>query len=184
MTPKPYKELIEIHGPNLSYELLLGTTEWALKKNEIESRDKYRCVDCGNIQTAGILESGHFGAETISIEIPLPDGENYIQNKTEVHFQDRFYYLAVHHLYYVYSKLPWEYPNEALITLCNHCHKRRHELDTIIVYRDDTRCLSKHLSRCSKCDGLGYISEFKHVQNGVCFQCGGRGYDDYKAIEP
>ena len=26
---------------------------------------------------------------------------------------------------------------------------------------------------CYKCNGTGYIREFSHVQNGVCFACGG-----------
>src|SRR5260370_4869913 len=30
--------------------------------------------------------------------------------------------LHVHHRYYVQGKLPWEYPDEALITLCKQCH--------------------------------------------------------------
>lgn len=31
--------------------------------------------------------------------------------------------LHVHHNYYDYSLLPWEYPEESLITLCEECHK-------------------------------------------------------------
>ena len=30
--------------------------------------------------------------------------------------------LQVHHLYYIANKLPWEYPDEALLTLCDLCH--------------------------------------------------------------
>jgi hypothetical protein len=30
--------------------------------------------------------------------------------------------LNVHHRYYLNNKEPWEYPNEALITLCEDCH--------------------------------------------------------------
>lgn len=30
--------------------------------------------------------------------------------------------LQVHHLYYINSHKPWEYPNEALLTLCELCH--------------------------------------------------------------
>ncbi len=34
--------------------------------------------------------------------------------------------LNVHHKYYAKNKLPWEYPNDALITLCDNCHKIVH----------------------------------------------------------
>ena len=30
--------------------------------------------------------------------------------------------------------------------------------------------------RCSKCYGKGFIPGYEHVQNGVCFKCGGSGY--------
>jgi len=30
--------------------------------------------------------------------------------------------LQIHHLYYKYGLNPWEYPDEALITLCELCH--------------------------------------------------------------
>lgn len=34
--------------------------------------------------------------------------------------------LHAHHLYYVAKRLPWEYPDSALVTLCDACHKRAH----------------------------------------------------------
>lgn len=30
-------------------------------------------------------------------------------------------------------------------------------------------------NECSKCGGEGYIPQFSHIQNGVCFQCEGTG---------
>ena len=30
--------------------------------------------------------------------------------------------MHVHHKYYIPGKKPWEYPNKALITLCELCH--------------------------------------------------------------
>jgi len=32
--------------------------------------------------------------------------------------------LQVHHLYYLKDHKPWEYPDEALITLCELCHSK------------------------------------------------------------
>ena len=37
--------------------------------------------------------------------------------------------LSVHHRYYITGRMPWEYPDWALITLCESCHKDRHDLD-------------------------------------------------------
>ena len=35
----------------------------------------------------------------------------------------------IHHKYYTDGKKPWEYPDDCLITLCEDCHKKRHEID-------------------------------------------------------
>ena len=35
--------------------------------------------------------------------------------------------LHVHHKYYLKDKKPWEYPNDALITLCEGCHRWKKE---------------------------------------------------------
>jgi hypothetical protein len=36
--------------------------------------------------------------------------------------------LNVHHLYYETGKAPWEYPGDALLTLCETCHAETHAL--------------------------------------------------------
>ncbi len=35
--------------------------------------------------------------------------------------------LHVHHILYQYDLDPWNYIDEALITLCSNCHKHEHE---------------------------------------------------------
>ena len=47
--------------------------------------------------------------------------------------------LQVHHKYYLQypnheKVLPWEYKDDALITLCDKCHKRWHEKHTVKTY--------------------------------------------------
>lgn len=37
--------------------------------------------------------------------------------------------LNVHHLWYEPGKNPWESPDEALITLCDKCHKEAHSIN-------------------------------------------------------
>jgi 5-methylcytosine-specific restriction endonuclease McrA len=44
--------------------------------------------------------------------------------------------LNVHHLYYVIGNYkPWNYPNNALVTLCQKCHERWHDTHDI-EYRE------------------------------------------------
>ena len=35
--------------------------------------------------------------------------------------------LSVHHKVYTAGKEPWEYDDDLLVTLCNHCHEQEHE---------------------------------------------------------
>lgn len=37
--------------------------------------------------------------------------------------------LHVHHLYYEKGCDPWDYPDGALITLCNECHEEAHKIN-------------------------------------------------------
>ncbi len=37
-----------------------------------------------------------------------------------------FLKLNVHHLYYLKGLKPWEYDNEAMVTLCDSCHEFAH----------------------------------------------------------
>ena len=44
--------------------------------------------------------------------------------------------LHIHHKYYQKEKLPWQYPNDALITLCWECHENLHK-NTKIPYLNE-----------------------------------------------
>ena len=35
--------------------------------------------------------------------------------------------LTVHHFYYVTGRMPWEYPNGSMATMCRNCHFECHE---------------------------------------------------------
>ena len=48
--------------------------------------------------------------------------------------------LNVHHKKYIYGKLPWEYEDSSLVTLCENCHKKKHgktrkNNDGIVFYK-------------------------------------------------
>lgn len=42
--------------------------------------------------------------------------------------------LQVHHRYYEEGLLPWEYPDDALVTLCEECHKDIHKNSRMEIY--------------------------------------------------
>ena len=41
--------------------------------------------------------------------------------------------LNVHHAYYDKGKMPWEYPDRSLTTLCEDCHNRRHNFQKLML---------------------------------------------------
>ncbi|HSB92805.1 MAG TPA: hypothetical protein VLC28_06790 [Flavitalea sp.] len=82
--------------------------------------------------------------------------------------------LNIHHRYYIFGKMAWEYNNDALISLCVECHKREHETKEIYVYNENgSKLFIPEI--CHRCAGSGYLKEYDYYLNGVCFQCGGGG---------
>lgn len=49
--------------------------------------------------------------------------------------------LHVHHRYYNFKTEPWDYPNEALVTICKYCHEEEG------VYKDSGAYLVKILQQ-------------------------------------
>ena len=82
--------------------------------------------------------------------------------------------LNIHHTYYIKGHMPWEYGDDALVTLCENCHKRRHEKAPIPIYATDMS-LMWLTTICPKCGGSGYLPQYSHVEDGICFKCGGEG---------
>lgn len=82
----------------------------------------------------------------------------------------------VHHKYYIRNQLAWEIEDSALVTLCKDCHSKRHKIEKIKVYENQNGYLKEYSNptfHCRKCDGSGYLPQYSHVQNGVCFNCNG-----------
>ena len=85
--------------------------------------------------------------------------------------------LHVHHKYYVLGRLPWEYEDDALITMCHHCHWQVHQDNEILVYQSGPDGLRETAAQlCTKCSGAGFLPEYRHVQGGICFKCMGNRY--------
>lgn len=82
--------------------------------------------------------------------------------------------LHVHHLYYIKNQLPWEIEDKGLVSLCRNCHTKRHEIDNIFIYKKVSEKLvldNENILKCPRCMGTGYLPQFKHVENGICFLC-------------
>lgn len=88
--------------------------------------------------------------------------------------EELFKGLNIHHKYYVLGRKPWDYEDEALITLCEKCHQKRHENKQVPIYNDNKEIID-YANICDRCHGSGYIPEYYHVQQGICFKCGGEG---------
>jgi len=92
----------------------------------------------------------------------------------KISINDRFPDLNVHHKYYIENRKAWEYENDALITLCEKCHKEEHEKNEIKVF--DTNGHLLYIPQiCDRCSGSGFLPEFHYYQNGICFKCWGNG---------
>lgn len=55
--------------------------------------------------------------------------------------------LEVHHLYYLHANAPWQYPDSALITLCNYCHKDETKCNKILKGKIDEMLKAGIMSR-------------------------------------
>lgn len=82
--------------------------------------------------------------------------------------------LHVHHTYYLQDAMPWEIDDSGLVSLCKNCHTRRHESENIYVYKkvgNQIKMAEYGNTRCYRCYGTGYLPQFNHVENGICFAC-------------
>jgi hypothetical protein len=132
------------------FELLL-LPAWRLKRQEILKRDNWKCTVCHRKQS--ILERTNDGVY------------NYLPENQRI-------YLQVHHKCYRLNLLPWEHQNSDLITLCEKCHKDYHEGYKVKIY-DKLGQEVEMFENCKRCNGIGYLEEYKHVENGICFRCRG-----------
>lgn len=80
--------------------------------------------------------------------------------------------LHIHHKYYQINKNAWEYPDDALQTLCWECHENLHKNINIKVMDENGVFIGERIV-CDRCYGAGRFPEFGHVQGGICFKCNG-----------
>lgn len=85
--------------------------------------------------------------------------------------------LHVHHTYYQAGKLPWEYPDESLKTVCWKCHEQIHA-EQKIPCLDANYNLIMDLTPCGRCLGAGYLFDFDHLEDVICSECWGKRYNE------
>jgi hypothetical protein len=111
------------------------------------------------------------------------DHEKYFVNIVYDKQADTFVHargLQVHHIYYQDGKMPWDYPSSALKTLCWICHQRFHATERV-AWLDATGKLKGKLTPCIRCGGTGYLPQYDYYMNGICFNCWGIRYLEFRA---
>jgi 5-methylcytosine-specific restriction endonuclease McrA len=153
-----------------NYAAMLQTDSWRNRRKEILEKDEFRCTKC-NVYSTISLGGQAYGKlilkGTLSNGKPLYDLES-AENHISLH---------VHHTLYVIERMPWNYEDKELVTLCFSCHMKEHEDGVIPVYLreiDKIISLTPNIISCPRCGGDGHLPEYNFHQNGVCFGCMGK----------
>lgn len=172
----------------IPYAQYLRTHNWKSKRFEILDRDNFRCTNCNGFETkyvknevetasGAIVKQNLEWDDTIAIFWIDIEGKVRSSNVKQPNgIPDKPYNLHVHHKKYVINKLPWEYENKDLQTLCNYCHLDVHKRMEIPIYNEDGSNVLSY-NACDRCGGTGHIPQYKHVQGGICFKCYGARFD-------
>ncbi len=65
------------------------------------------------------------------------------------------------------ATLLWDYDDNDLIKLCNHCHGKTHAESKIPIFDKVGNMIV--YSNCSRCSGTGWFPEYLQVYGGVYF---------------
>ena len=158
------------------------------KRQHIIARDKHCCKKCGksgtewidgkNVWVDWVVVKDSFIDSSLR-ELGWTNKDVVIEveiDELQVIDAEKPYHLEVHHKYYLENTLPWQYPDDALVTLCNWCHQEVHDTTVIPVLSNEGEALG--YTPCSRCNGSGSFPEYSHVQSGVCFKCNGARYEE------
>lgn len=186
MNKYSHKKLLEEKPKEqITYQDLLYTDEWEIKRKSIIERDGKRCTQCNYAATGSYA---HFDKEknlynyltddgTVEKQYVLDDNGFLIDVEVpRIVVTYKAYHLQVHHKYYILNRFPWEYKDDALITLCNWCHSELHIQSNIEIFNDESFTNGKVLTPCNRCNGTGWFEQYSHVQGGICFECSGKRF--------
>ena len=196
MNYKPFEEIRQEKyalREKANYVDELSSLEWKSKRDIIIERDDAECKECCKKQS--IFKDGKYYAtyskeeqeeyEKKLNELYITNAKllglvdlGYIKAEAQFHQVHEPIILHVHHKYYVQGKLAWEYPNEALLSLCQTCHQELHNNTIIKVYENEKMDSEMQLTTCKKCNGSGYISKYHYFKDGICFSCMGYKFEE------
>lgn len=192
-------------GSRIPYEELLRTPEWLNFRLPIINRDGHKCTKCNTPATEyawgrNVYWLMNYSNKVISNEFwkkweafkKIPGNEKEILNPSEEDYVavpdyeyetmvtvDAPIRLHVHHRYYIEGVWPWQYPQEALVTLCNWCHAELHANEKVPYYRhENNQLIEWNLTPCSRCNGAGFLPQYHYVEDGICFRCHGHKYEE------
>jgi 5-methylcytosine-specific restriction endonuclease McrA len=123
------------------YSEKLRDPRWQKKRLEIFQRDNFICQNCKtnaskfDFVNSSIYSKKHYQYLLRSDdyfyegECMYKEYEEPLQSEIE-NGEEKEQFTAfnfhIHHKYYVANREPWEYPDDALITLCSYCHEWIH----------------------------------------------------------
>lgn len=71
--------------------------------------------------------------------------------------------LQVHHLFYDLKRMPWEYGERSLVTLCEKCHSKTHEIEKSFYEELKNKLNLLGNNGCSKSDILYLLDMFIYI---------------------
>ena len=189
---------------DFDYNTQLRQYKWHEKRFNFFGTAGYKCSTCNASATIKMIsEIGENDSRSISYKYDQFVGHN--QNKIDAAIgilnsfnlpllvlnwsflqhptNDEDVILQLHHKYYINDdRKAWEYDDDCFQVLCKSCHEEIHENSIIPVYdNEEDRLINQQnlnatIRRCGRCEGIGFIERFRHVHNGICFECWGEGY--------
>jgi 5-methylcytosine-specific restriction endonuclease McrA len=158
----------------IPYNRYLQTAEWQKRREEIFERDDYRCQQCQKIWNYRLIEFDVFDKE---VKYKVKD--RWISDKEysdwrELMANEPITFLHVHHKLYYLNRLPWNYMDNELISLCSECHENLHKNNKIKVLDENNNAIK--VEYCDRCNGTGHLPQFNHIQAGICFKCDGERF--------
>jgi 5-methylcytosine-specific restriction endonuclease McrA len=147
---------------------------------EAEEKHRYLCAGLPSTRTAGSSYSDLLDtAEWRQRRAPILSRDQYrCQDCGRCEESAGKGTLQVHHKYYVRGRLPWNYLDDALITLCSDCHRKRHRSGVIFVYDEiDGKLVRTKMRPCIRCLGAGIFPQWWYYEDGICFRCRGAKFE-------
>ena len=178
---KPFNQLVLKNKytsiRQIPYEDLLNTREWFVKRIKILDRDNFFCKSCGGGESELEVKGLHLIPynQHRFLALTLQEGYEILHDVIDGNSQYPIY-LHVHHKYYYENKLPWDYPDDALVSMCSKCHYEFHQHNTVPYYDNNGTRISR--TPCYRCKGAGIFPEFNHVIGGLCFRCKGEKFEE------